>query len=129
MLQIHVLSGTQAGQRYRIGQFPSIIGRSSSAGIRMEEPGIWEKHLSIDLDSSGAFIVKIFPGALTSLNGRSIETAFLRNGDVIEIGSAQLRVWLSETAQKTLAFREWLTWMGIALVTITEVGLVCWLLQ
>ena len=87
MLQIHVLSGTQAGQRYRIGQFPSIIGRSSSAGIRMEEPGIWEKHLSIDLDGSGAFIVKIFPGALTSLNGRSIETAFLRNGDVIEIGA------------------------------------------
>ena len=53
----------------------------------------------------------------------------LRNGDRIEIGATTLQFWLAESRQAGFRWREWLTWSGIALISLGQVFLVYWLLQ
>jgi hypothetical protein len=53
----------------------------------------------------------------------------LRNGDAIAIGSLKMQFWLSETRQAGLRFREGITWIGIAAISIGQVALVYWLLH
>jgi len=51
----------------------------------------------------------------------------LRNGDLIEAGSLKLQFWLTETRQKRMQVREWLTWIAIGAVCLGQVALVYWL--
>ena len=57
-----------------------------------------------------------------------VSRAVLRNGDTIDLGGARLQFWLSDTTQRGLRFREWLTWAGIAAVTLAQVALIYWLI-
>ncbi|HWQ91015.1 MAG TPA: hypothetical protein VN673_05035, partial [Clostridia bacterium] len=61
--------------------------------------------------------------------GQPIQRALLRNGDDIDLGGLKLQFWLSETRQKPLAFRELLTWAGIALISLAQIALIYWLIS
>ena len=129
MVQLRILSGKKAGAAWVARRFPVRIGRDAAADLQLEENGVWEQHVRIELSRADGFVLKVRPEAQAVLNGQAIERAVLRNGDAIELGSLKLQFWLSENRQTGLAVREWLTWIGIAAISLGQVGLAYWLLR
>ena len=129
MIQLQILSGKKAGTDSVARRFPFRIGRSTSANLCLEEDGIWDQHLELDLIMPDGFLLSAQHHALATVNGQRVEQTVLRNGDLIEIGSLKMRFWLSASRQIGLRFREWLTWGALVLLSIGQVCLVYWLLH
>ncbi|MBI3849234.1 MAG: FHA domain-containing protein [Verrucomicrobia bacterium] len=129
MIQLQILSGKQAGTHRVARRFPFRIGRSSAADLCLEEDGVWDQHLELDLITPDGFVLTAHPNALVVVNSQRIEQAVLRNGDLIEMGSLKMRFWLSETRQIGLRFREGLTWCALVLLAVGQVCLIYWLLR
>jgi hypothetical protein len=129
MVQLKVLSGKKAGTIWVARRFPVRLGRSGDADLQLEDDGVWDRHLQLDFRLGEGFILKTEPDALASVNGQATRQAVLRNGDAIDLGSTRIQFWLGEVRQRGLRFREVLTWIGLAAVTLAQVGLVYWLLR
>jgi hypothetical protein len=129
MVQLRILSGKKAGTAWVARRFPVRIGRAPQADCQLEEDGVWDQHLQIELNRASGFWLKTRAEAPALLNGQLTQEAALRNGDIIELGSARLHFWLSENRQAGLGLREWLNWLGIAAVCLGQVGLLYWLLR
>ncbi len=124
MIRFEVLSGTQAGAVWSARRFPVTIGRAKSANFHAEEPGLWDRHVRIEFDPKSGLVMHPFPDALVSVNDEPVQEAILRNGDIISLGGLRLRFSLSDTVQRGLAWREALTWIGIAAITLAQVALI-----
>src|SRR6266550_2200074 len=109
MVQLRILSGKKAGTAWVARRFPVRIGRSAAAGLQLEEDGVWDQHLQLDMRPAEGFLLSAQPNALTTVNGQPVEQTRLHNGDTIQIGSLKMQFWLSETRQAGLSLREWLT--------------------
>jgi pSer/pThr/pTyr-binding forkhead associated (FHA) protein len=129
MIQLEILSGKTAGARWVARRFPVRIGRAPDSDLQLEERGVWERHLQIDLNPGDGFILTTNPEARVIANGQPVEHAVLRNGDLLEIGAVKLRFWLSEARQRGLGFREVLVWAIIAGVCIGQIALIYWLIR
>ena len=129
MIQLQILSGKQAGNNIVVRRFPFWAGRGAEAQLRIEEAGVWERHLTIDLQRGQGFLFLAQDAAMTLINGVRVESGILRNGDLIELGSVQLRFWLARSDQKSLRLREALTWTGLFVVFAGQIALICWLLR
>jgi pSer/pThr/pTyr-binding forkhead associated (FHA) protein len=129
MVQLKVLSGKKAGTIWVARRFPVRIGRSAASDLQLEEVGVWDEHVQLDFKPAEGIVLSAQPNALTSVNGQPVREAVLRNGDAIEIGALKIQFWLSETRQVGLRFREGLTWAGIAAISLSQVGLIYWLLH
>lgn len=127
MVQLKLLTGTQAGAVYVARRFPVRIGRSPRSHLRVQDEGVWEEHLELTLRPAEGYILHVEANALATLNGQPIREERLRNGDAIEIGSLKMRFWLSEPRQAGLGVREGFVWAGIAAVSLVQVGIVYWL--
>lgn len=127
MVQFKILSGKKAGSLWETRRFPVRIGRAANANLQVEEAGVWDDHLRVNFDSEG-FVIETQGGALASINGQPVQRAALRNGDVIEMGSAKLQFWLSEARQGAQGFREAFVWSLVVLVCAAQITLVYWLL-
>ena len=129
MIQFQILSGKQAGNDIIVRRFPFVIGRGSDAGLPMDDPGVWDRHLQIEFQRDNGFIFTVQPNALALINGDQAEAGTLRNGDLIELGSARLRFWLARSTQKTLRIREALTWLALVALFAGQIALIYWLLR
>jgi len=129
MFQLKVLSGKKAGTVWVARRFPVRIGRAAAADLQLEESGVWDQHLKLDLSPEEGIVMSAQPNALATVNGQPAHRVVLRNGDAIDVGSLRMQFWLSEARQAGLSFREGLTWAGIAVVSLGQVGLVYWLLH
>ena len=69
------------------------------------------------------------PNALVTVNGQRFEENVLHNGDTLGIGSVQIQFWLSETRQRGLRLREWLTWTAIAIISLGQIAAIYYLLH
>ena len=127
MIQIHFLNGSRAGQKQVIRRLPCIVGRGPSADCSIPESGIWEKHLEISLGSENEIRMALFEGAMGRLNGEAFQKKVMRNGDLLSLGAAQVRLWLSEPLLKDWRCREWLTWILLGGICLGQIGLVYWL--
>jgi pSer/pThr/pTyr-binding forkhead associated (FHA) protein len=110
-------------------RFPVRIGRAASADLQLEEDGIWDQHLRLDFKPREGFCLSHEPNALATVNGEPFQQTLLRNGDTVEIGSLKIQFWLSETRQRGLGFREWLTWFSIAAISLGQVAVIYLLLR
>ncbi len=129
MIQLKILSGKRTGDVFAASRFPIRIGRAANADLRVEEPGVWDQHLQLDLNPVEGVVLTTSADAWVHINGESSQQALLRNGDLIEIGSLQLQFWLAETRQSSLYLREAFTWSLVALVCAAQVGLLYLLLS
>ena len=129
MFQLKVLSGKKAGTVWLARRFPVRIGRAAAADLQLEESGVWDQHLKLDLSPEEGIVLSAQPNALASVNGQPAHRVVLRNGDAIDVGSLRMQFWLSEARQAGLSFREGLTWAGITAVSLGQVGLIYWLLH
>jgi pSer/pThr/pTyr-binding forkhead associated (FHA) protein len=129
VVQLLVLSGKMAGTSWVARRFPIRIGRAPSSDLRLEDPGVWNEHLVLELNSTKGFSLTVHPEAITSVNGKPATQAVLRNGDTIELGSVKLQFWLNQARQRGLRLAEAFTWLAFMVVTVGEVFLVYWLLK
>jgi pSer/pThr/pTyr-binding forkhead associated (FHA) protein len=127
VIQLSVLSGRKAGAQTVARRFPFRIGRAPSAHLALEDEGVWERHLEIHLERKEGFILNVHRDAWALVNGQPVRHARLRNGDLLECGSAQIRFHLSPPRQKTLRLREVLTWISLILLCLGQVALIYWL--
>lgn len=124
MIQLKFLSGKQAGFLWETRHFPVQVGRSGDADLRLEDEGVWEQHFELSVDAETGFNLRTHPGAIISVNQAQVETARLRNGDIITAGAAQIAFRLSATQQRSLRLREWFVWTLLATVTVGQLVLV-----
>ena len=129
MVQLNVLSGKQAGTSWGVRRFPVHLGRSSAANLQLEEPGVWDQHLKLELAVGEGFIVTAHDKALLAIDGQPVQRKVLRNGDTLELGALRIQFWLARTRQSGLRFREWLIWIMIATVSLAQIALVYWVLR
>lgn len=129
MVQLRILSENGAGAFHSVRRFPCVVGRSSNADLRVEAPGVWDRHIQLELIPAKGIALSVLPGALASVNGRPSSRELLHNGDLIDLGGAKLQFWLSQTRQRSLKAREILTWAGLALLSLLQVAIVYQLLR
>jgi pSer/pThr/pTyr-binding forkhead associated (FHA) protein len=129
MVQLNVLSGKQAGAVAVVHHFPFLVGRDPAAHLRLEEDGIWDRHLELDLQIPEGFLLKVHSRARATVNDQPVEKTLLRNGDLIAIGPVRIRFWLGKTRQSSLRTREFLTWAALAALCIGQVVLIYRLLH
>lgn len=129
MVQIKILSGKQAGVSWTARRFPVHIGRAAESDLQLEEPGVFDDHLTLSLDASEGFHIETKPGALVSVNHQPVERSPLRNGDTIEIGALKLQFWMSTPVQRGLKIREAFVWATITAVCAGQIALIYWLLR
>ncbi len=129
MLQLQILSGKQAGFLWEARRFPVRIGRESSNDLRLEDDGIWAEHFQLSSDAETGFTLTTHPGALVMINQAPVQTARLKNGDVITVGAAKVAFRLSPTRQRGLRLREWSVWGLIGGISAGQLVLIWWLLR
>ncbi len=129
MIQLTILSGQKAGTSWVARHFPVRVGRASGSELQIEEPGVWDQHLSVEPVDAKGFLLKPRSQALVRVNGESVQETWLRNGDIIEFGSVRVQFWLAPAQQRRLPLGEWATWMAIVLMTLSQIALLYWLVR
>ena len=124
MVELRIVEGDLAGETVAVSYFPWVIGRSSKADLCLQDTGVWDGHLQLELDPLMGFRCSVLGEARVVLNGTPLTHAWLRNGDEIQLGAAKLQFWLSETQQKSLTAREVLTWIGLGGLAVSQVFLI-----
>ncbi len=124
MVLLQILNGKKAGANLATRHFPVHIGRAANADLPLEDPGIWDDHLQIRLRPDRSFEAVVSGSAIATLNAEPLSQAVLHNGDVLGLGSVQIRFGLSPTRQRSLRFREAATWFALALLCFAQVALI-----
>ncbi|MDE3069058.1 MAG: FHA domain-containing protein [Verrucomicrobiota bacterium] len=128
MVQLNILSGRQAGGQRAVRRFPFRVGRAPENDLRLDDDGVWDKHLVLEFQKKEGFRLVTVAGALAAVNGRPVQDQILRNGDTLTLGSAKLQFWLAAPVQRGLHTRENFVWALVAIVAVAQVSLVYWLL-
>ena len=101
MVRLRVLNGSRAGADHTASQFPCTIGRASNDDLQLTDPGVWENHLQLDMQSPGGFRVSRLGQGRASVNGAEFDELILHNGDVIELGAVNCRTFVATNASAT----------------------------
>ncbi|MEO5803146.1 MAG: FHA domain-containing protein [Verrucomicrobiota bacterium] len=129
MVQLKILSGKMAGAEVVARHFPFYVGRAADCELSLDDPGVWDKHFQINLDSSDSFVLVAEANTAVIINGKSVQQTALRNGEIIEIGLAKILFGLSPTRQKSLTLREGLTWLALGGLCLSQLVLIDQLLR
>lgn len=120
MIQLHILNGGSAGQRFESEKFPITVGRSVDCSLALNEAGVFDRHFEIKFSAEG-LTLQPFPHAVVTINGvRADEPQLLRNGDVINAGYPKIQFWLGALKQRGLKIREGFAWLMILAVAVTQ---------
>jgi pSer/pThr/pTyr-binding forkhead associated (FHA) protein len=129
MIQLNVLSGKKAGAQLAARRFPFRIGRAPGNELQLDDDGVWDRHLTMEFDRQRGFTLATAPDALAAVNGQPVQSAILRSGDVITLGSAKLQFWIAAARQRSLRLREAFVWTLLAAVTAGQFALIYRLLR
>jgi pSer/pThr/pTyr-binding forkhead associated (FHA) protein len=123
MIELQILGRHAAGQTVTVRRFPFVIGRHASDDLRLNEPGIWDRHLRLDVRPTEGISLTVAPEARAAVNGQLVQSTRLRNGDLLQLGGVRLRFSLAATRQRDLRLRESLTWLALAALCAAQIGL------
>jgi len=129
MIQFNVLSGKKAGAQLAARRFPFRIGRAPGNELKLDDDGVWDRHLTLEFDRQRGFTLATTSDALAAVNGKPAQAAILRSGDVITLGSARLQFWIAAARQRSLRLREAFVWTLLAAVTAGQFALIYRLLR
>jgi pSer/pThr/pTyr-binding forkhead associated (FHA) protein len=124
MVQLRILSGKMAGGVQVVRHFPFRIGRSSENDLRLDEPGVWDNHLTLGFQKQEGFTLATVPDAFAAVNEQPQAFTRLHNGDVISFGSAKLQFWLAPARLHGLRVREMSVWVLLAAITVAQAFLI-----
>jgi pSer/pThr/pTyr-binding forkhead associated (FHA) protein len=129
VIQLTILNGKQAGARWVTRRFAFEIGRSPEADLRLDDDGVWNQHLRMEVRTDEGAALFAAEDAFLAVNGHQVQQAVLRNGDLIQVGSVQLLFGLSPTTQYSLRFREALSWTALGALGLGQVALIYWMIS
>ena len=129
MVQLRILSGKMAGDVQVVRHFPFRIGRSAENDLRLDDPGVWDSHLTLGFQKKEGFTLATAPDAFAAVNEQTQASARLRNGDIISFGSAKIQFWLAPAKMRGLRAREIFVWLLLAAVTAAQIALICLLVK
>lgn len=129
MIELHILTGKQAGSQSVVRRFPFRVGRAGGNDLQLTDDGTWDQHLTLEFHRQEGFKLAVAQNALVMVNNQPVQTASLRNGDVITLGSAKLQVWLTAARQRGLWLRERFVWALLLTVLLGQFALIYWLLS
>ena len=129
MIQLQVLSGRKAGTLFQPARLPCTIGRLPDSALPLDDAGVWDRHLELDVQFDQGVRLRLCPPALGTVNGQPFDQIVLRNGDVIEFGPVKLRFWLSEPVQCSLRVREVVTWLALGYLCLLQLVIIYALLR
>jgi pSer/pThr/pTyr-binding forkhead associated (FHA) protein len=129
MIQLKILSGKMAGNLQVIRRFPFRIGRAAGNDLTMDDAGVWDNHLTVEFQKNSGFHLQTAADAFTAINAEPVQSARLRNGDVISFGSAKIQFWIAPPHQRGLRARELAFWLLLAAVTTFQFFLIYRLLK
>jgi len=127
MIQFVSLSGKTAGASWVARRFPVRAGRAPGNDLRLEAPGVFDQHFEVDVKSGESLELSVRGSALANVNGQPVTRCLLRNGDLVEVGSARLRFWLAPTQQSSLRASQVGVWLAWFAVLAAQVILLRWL--
>jgi two-component system cell cycle response regulator len=82
-----VITGSAAGQMFKLGKGDAVIGRSPTVAIRVVDDGVSRNHARIRHDSNGLYLEDMESRNGTFINGTRVSgTTELREGDKIQVG-------------------------------------------
>lgn len=88
LIVISAKSAAGIGRMHKLDRAEVVMGRSTEAEFQIEDDGISRKHAKVLADGSGAFrLMDLGSTNGTFLNGSRVDTAPLKDGDKIQIGS------------------------------------------
>jgi pSer/pThr/pTyr-binding forkhead associated (FHA) protein len=129
MIQLRILSGKMAGDIQVVRRFPFRIGRTAENDLILDEPGVWDSHLTLQFQKKEGFFLQTTTETFAAINNESQTSARLRNGDLISFGSAKIQFWLAAPRQRGLGIRELCIWLLLIAVTAFQFGLIYRLLR
>ena len=129
MVQLRILSGKMAGDTRVVRCFPFHIGRAAENDLVLDDPGVWDNHLTLEFQKKAGFILHAAPETFAAINDEPQASAHLRNGDIISFGSAKIQFWLAAPRQRSLQPRELTAWLLVAGVTAFQFVLIYRLLK
>lgn len=130
MIQLRILSGKKAGGQIVVRHFPFRVGRAPLNDLQIDDDGVWDSHLTLELNRENKRInLAVASNAFAAVNNHAVQSAPLKNGDVISFGSAKIQFWLAAVKQRGLRFRELFVWILLIAVTAGQFFLIYWLLK
>ncbi|MEI6197938.1 MAG: FHA domain-containing protein [Verrucomicrobiota bacterium] len=129
MVQIRILSGKTAGNVHVARRFPYCIGRAAGNDLQLDDEGVWDNHLVLEVQKIEGFTVKTVSDAFVAINEQPQTSARLRNGDILSFGSAKIQFWLAAPKQRSLRLRELSLWLLLAAITAFQIFLIHQLLK
>lgn len=124
MIQLIILTGKKAAGQFIARRFPFCIGRAAGNNLQLDDDGVWDRHLTLEFHPQQGITLTAAPNALVTVNSRPVQTALLRNGDVITLGAIKLQFWLAAVRQQGLRLRESSVWALLSLVVLFEAFLI-----
>jgi len=112
--------GTGGTEPVSIGTFPFVIGRAADVSLHLEGPGIWPRHLRMDLVPEEGLVASVEEGALATLEGKPVARHRLRHGDELTVGSVQIQFLVSPPARRSLSGWEMALWLILVLVLAAQ---------
>lgn len=119
MIQFVFLSGKTAGTAWVARRFPVRAGRASSNDLRLEDPGVHDRHFEVNVTPGNTLELSVVSPALANVNGKPVTCCGLRHGDLVEAGSSRLRFWLAPTRQTSIWASQvsvWTAWIGVLVI-------------
>jgi pSer/pThr/pTyr-binding forkhead associated (FHA) protein len=122
MLQLTMLRPTN-GAVTSIGTYPFRIGRGPGDQLRIQAPGVWEGHCTLEWRGADGIHLVGSPEAITAVNGQTVKEIKVRNGDLLDIGGARLMLSVRPAPQRTFRLLEILVWLVLAGIGLTQLFL------
>lgn len=124
------VSGPGCGERWLpITQDRFVVGRGAQANLRVEGAGVWDRHLSFEIDRAEGLIARCEEGAMAMVEGRPIQRHRVRNGDELTLGAFRVRISLAPTRRRSVGMWEAFFWMVFAGMLAAQVGVGWWLFR
>ena len=128
LAQLVVLNKHSTSLQITCSDLPIHIGRASDCQMRLKEKGIWDRHVELDLDRDGSFLLRPTSEGSTLINDEPLkEKHKLANGDIIILGDTKLQFFIGPARQRLFDTREALCWMVLMAFVAIQVWLVRWL--
>lgn len=81
------------GEKWLLTEDVTVVGRSSKADIRVDDPGISRKHVEFRITPDGVILTDLGSTNGTFVEGHKVEAATLLDGNQITIGRTRILFW------------------------------------
>ena len=99
---VHVVAGAQIGQAFRLEGLSTrraMVGQSPVCEVKLDDRSVSRRHVALESDGRGLRVIDLGSRNGTWVDTTRVRDASLRNGDVVRLGDAQLRLECDELAK------------------------------